>query len=165
MSATIVGTYPDIGGVKRALKGLILGAAYVAILNTLMDEYADGVPLEPPAQDAVFTSEKATLPSFPAFEIVGDANIRINADSHLQDYQHRIVLFVTALADDEEVVTAKCERYVLALRRLLWDRDLTLVQGCAPITLGNEEFSPVGRHEHGALVKTAALDLTVPTYV
>lgn len=161
---TLAAHYRAASGVKRALKDLIRSGLQTW-LTTLNDEYADDVALTP--IQAVYTSEKATLESYPAIELVVDGMTRGNIDQSVGEHRYRVAIFVTALSDDEERLCTLVERYVLALR-LLCDSAgyLELVTGQAPLLLGDEDFSPVGtdRKNRGAFIKTGALEVSVPTF-
>jgi hypothetical protein len=159
---------PELGGVKGALQAEIRSPAFAAVLATVAAEYADHLELPAPDPDAVCLSERAVLPQYPAVEIIGDASEPEGGDDGAQEaqsYRHRIALVWTALADDETVVTAQVERSVLALRRYLRGRVLD-VAGAAPLVLGREDFSPVGRRgDTGPFLKSGILEVAVPTYM
>lgn len=155
---------PGIGGVKAAVKAVLLSSAFLVELNAIAEACADDIPLGLPAADAVSTSERAHLASYPACEIVGDSSEPGDANQEAEEYAHRLALVWTAIDDDEERVTAQIERFVLASRRVFKNAVLAEVPGIAPVQVGREDFSPLGRREAaGPFLKSGVLELTVPT--
>lgn len=159
---------PEIGGVKQALRDVLLSTDFATALDTLATECGDGLLLPAPVADAVFTSEKAVLPRYPACEIVGDgSDPEAGEDGAVQDvqaYTHRLALIWTVIGDDEERLTAAVERYVLATRRLLHGRQLETVGGVAALTTGREDYAPIGRrHAAGPFEKSGVIEGFVST--
>lgn len=159
---------PEIGGVKQAVRDVLRSSAFATALDTLAAECGDGLLLPAPADDAVFTSEKALLPRYPACEIVGDgSDPDAGEDGAVQDVQaftHRLALIWTAIGDDEEGLTATVERYVLATRRVLHGRHLETVAGVAALTTGREDYAPIGRRQAaGPFEKSGVIEVFVAT--
>lgn len=151
-----------IGSVKGALKDLFTGPKYAAALQAATIQAGDGVPL--PALERVYTANKDTREAYPCLELLGDVS-QPNDDSSVEDYEHRLELWFWVNGDDEELITAQLERYVLAARDMLRLASLMPSVANVPVRVGREEFSPVGRAKAApqTFLKVGVLEVFIGT--
>lgn len=155
-------TVTEIWGVKFALKQSFQSAEFRDVLDELEGQYPGGITLASPFK--VYTAEKNILDGYPAVELLGlDSNPV--GDTSAQDYEHRISVVFTALGDDEELVTARIECYIVAARRLTYRGLLVQVVGAPPNVPGRERYGPLIRNPSlpEPFIKAGSIDLLIST--
>jgi hypothetical protein len=164
--------WPGMLGVELAIKGLLLeqDGDYEIALESVREAFEGveigGAALTLERAAHVYTAERESLDGFPAIELYGGRAQRIGDGQSVQEYRNGVVIAVTHLGDDTEVVTAQMKMHVLALRKLFWERILADVEGPAPIIVGDEDFDPIIRRKEGAnaFQVTGTLFIRVPTF-
>lgn len=135
----------DIGSVKAAIKTLLIGPDFEYQLRRVEQRFVDGVTLPRVPESAISTTALAGLPAqLPWCEIDGERAERDAELDYADRMAHRITITWWAGGDDEEAVTKRCERYVLATRKLLRQETLMPMIGCRPIVRGAERYGLVG---------------------
>lgn len=161
---------PDIGGATLALKAVLESDSFAATLDDVANEYPDGIPaMDRPA--VVYKSEKSNLEAYPAIEILGIRTVRVSQDETVKRYLHQMLIVLHVLGDDEETLTARVQRGILAIRKTFAPDDnagivLTGVSNSGPVLVGDEDFEPIARAKNGSgpLLKVGTIEIAVPTW-
>lgn len=166
MTAPAAPAYGDIGTVKAALKTLLTGPDFERELVAVEARFTDGITVERLPASQVKESEHEGIPgTFPTCEIFGTGSIADNSVEYADKNSHAISIMFWANGDDEETVTKKVERYLLATRKLIRSETLMPMIGCFPVVRGDESYGLVGKKSGLAqpFVKAGAITFTVST--
>lgn len=134
---TIVGVPETLA--KRTLKEL-LQVELPKKLSFIDGRMADGITTPPPFE--IHTTSKADIGGTPSIELILTDGTNTLPEAQAQVYRHRIVVGFTINGDDEETVTAQCERYMWAIRQLARDSHVQPYQYLGPIDCGGLQYTP-----------------------
>lgn len=155
----------DIGSVKTAIKTLLTGPDFERELVAVEARFADGVTLERLPASAIVTTALSGVPGqIPWCEIDGERSESDPQSEYADRMAHQIAVTWWAGGDDEETVTKRCERYVLATRKLFRNETLMPTIGCLPIVRGSERYGMIGTHARAPFVKAGEFTCKVTTF-
>jgi hypothetical protein len=152
--------------IKQAIKAHLLDGAFDAALSFVNGELGDG--LETPPLRSVKTAElKVLAAELPAAEVLLVQSRPVSPDSPV--YDHIIAIRFYVGGDNEETITAQCERYVLGARQLYNfqpGREAAIFPFAAgTVSVGTEDYDPTARLKaaEATLVKVGSIELIVRT--
>lgn len=129
-----------------------LDAHLATVLAAADAEADDGFTTPPPA--VILTFPSAGTQEYPSIEMVVQNSLK-RAESVVDDYQHRVMLAVTVVGDDEETIVRNLERYMWALRKFgsdHIDRDMPDPNDAVDVIIcGSEAYTPLLRGPSGGV--------------
>lgn len=158
---------PSMTQIKRGLAVALMSAAFLATLDELAAEFADGLVV-PPLR-SVKRAELKQVTDLPAAEIQGVRSIPLGDGPWTSSYEHITAVRFFVSGDDEERITEVVERYVLASRRFFSQApgdEMRLAAWLPGSTVaGLEDYDPIMqlKDPEPTLVKVGLIELHTRT--
>ena len=150
----------DVDDVKEAIARLLRGPAFLAKLTEIVVKKGDGI--WPPLPADVHEYEQLTLQNFPAAELI--AYRSSFSGEMIVQAEHDIGIRWTVVGTSEQIVTLHVERLVRTTSDLLWNETLDTRVNCGPITVSEEDYSPIVPTARHPFMKSGVTLIRVPVW-